>query len=149
MSICLRYVSDDTSQTHESFLGLYETADTTAETLTCLIKVVIIRFGLDLNDCRGQAYDVDSNMSGSLSGIQAILSSQYPKAIYIHCFYHSLNLAVKDASCHVPLISRTLNVIQELSNLICFLPKRKALLERMHHNFETELSSLKPLCTTR
>ena len=34
VSICLRYVSDDMSETHESFLGLYETA----ETLTCLIN---------------------------------------------------------------------------------------------------------------
>ena len=149
VSICLRYVSDDMSETHESFLGLYETADTTAETLTCLIKDAIIRFGLDLNNCRGQAYDGASNMCGRLSGVQARISFQYPKAIYIHCFCHSLNLAVQDASHYIPLISSTLDVIQELSNLIHFSPKRKALLEQMRHDFGMESSSLRPLCPTR
>ena len=88
-------------------------------------------------------------MCGRLSGVQAGISFQYRKAIYIHCFCHSLNLAVQDASRHIPLISSTLDVIQELSNLIRFSPKRKALLEQMRHDFGMESSSLRPLCPTR
>ena len=94
VSICLRYMSDDTNQTHEDFVGMYETGSTTAETLTLLTKDALCRFGLDLHNCRGQAYDGASNMSRRLSGVQARISAQYPKAIYIHCFCHSLNLAV-------------------------------------------------------
>ena len=35
----------------------------TAETITTIIKDVLCRLGLDLMDCRGQAYDGASNMS--------------------------------------------------------------------------------------
>ena len=101
VSICLRYTSDDSNQTHEDFVGMYETGSTTAETLTLLIKDALCRFGLDLHNCRGQAYDGASNMSGRLSGVQARICAQYPKAIYIHCFCHSLNLAVQDSSRHI------------------------------------------------
>ena len=112
----------------------------------CLIKDAICRFGLDFLNCRGQAYDGASNMSGRLSGVQARSSAQYPKAIYIHCFCHSLNLAVQDSSRHISLTRNTLDVVQEL---IHFSSKRKALLEKMRHDFGTGTSSLRPLCPTR
>ena len=95
VSLCLRYMSDDTNGMHEDFVGMHETGSTTAETLTLLIKDALCRFGLDLRNCRGQAYDGALNMSGRLSGVQG---AQYPKAIYIHCF------------CHSPLMCKTLLV---------------------------------------
>ena len=30
VSLCLRYMSDDTNETHEDFVGMYETGSTTA-----------------------------------------------------------------------------------------------------------------------
>ena len=80
----------------EDFVGVYETASTTAETITKIIKDALCRLGLDLMDCRGQAYDGASNMNGRLSGVQAKISADYPKAIYIHSLCHSLNLAVQE-----------------------------------------------------
>ena len=74
VSICLRHVSPDTFQVHEEIVGLYETDKTTAEILTKIIKDVLCRLG---NDCRGQAYDGASNMSGRLSGVQAAESNFY------------------------------------------------------------------------
>ena len=149
VSICLRYISHDLNQTHEDFVGMYETGSTTTETLTLLIKDALCRFGLELCNCRGQAYDGASNMSGHLSGVQARISAQYPKAIYIHCFCHSLNLAVQDSSRHIQLVRQTLDVAQELSNLIHFSAKRQALLERMQHDFGNDSPrSLRPLCPT-
>ena len=87
----------------EDFVNVYETASTTAETITTITKDALCRLGLDLMDCRGQAYDGASNMSGRLSGVQAKISADYPKAIYIHCLCHSLNLAVQDSSRNVLL----------------------------------------------
>ena len=107
-----------------------------------------MRFGLELRNCRGQAYDDASNMSGRLSGVQARISAQYPKAVYIHCF--CLNLAVQDSSRHIQLVRQTLDVTQELSNLMHFSAKRQALLERMQHDFGNDSPrSLRPLCPTR
>ena len=101
VSICLRYMSDNTNDIHEDFVGMYETGSTMAETLTLLIKDAL---GLDLHNCCGQTYDGASNTSGRLSGVQARISAQYPKALYIHCFCHSLNLAVQDSSRHIQLV---------------------------------------------
>ena len=131
-------MSDDTNQTHEDFVGMYETESTTTETLTLLIKDALSMFGFDLHNCHGQACDGASNMSGYLSGVQVRISAQYPKAIYIHCFCHSLNLAVQDSSRHIQLVRHTLVVTQELSNFIHFSSKRQVLLERMQHDFGNE-----------
>ena len=99
-----------------------------------------------MKDCMGQGYDGASNMSGRLSGVQARISAEYPKALYIHCFCHSLNLAAQDCSRSIPLMRNTLDTIQELSNLIKFSVKRKALLEIIWCNFD--LGGV-PLCPTR
>ena len=133
----------------EDFVGVYETASTTAETITTIIKDALCRLGLDLIDCRGQAYDGASNMSGRLSGVQAKISADYPKAIYIHCLCHSPNLAVQDSSRNVLLIRKTLDTVQELSNLIHYSPKRKCLLDKVKQDFDAEMPTLKPLCPTR
>ena len=99
-------------------MGLYETESTTSATLTVLVKDVICQYGLSLSDCRGQAYDGAANLSGRWSGVQARISREYPKALYIHCFCHSLNLAVQDASRNINIIRSTLDTVLELSNLI-------------------------------
>lgn len=122
-TICLRYVSSESMEVHENFVALHETGDTTAGTLTIIIKDALLQFGLELDDCRGQAYDVASNMSGRMSDVQARISAENPKAIYVHCFNHSLNLAVQDTSKRVAVIRNTLDVIQEISNLLRFSPK--------------------------
>ena len=58
--------------------------------------------------CRGQGYDKANNMSGWLSGVQARISAENPKAFYVRCF---LNLVVQDS---VRIVQNTLDTIQEL-----------------------------------
>ena len=93
----------------------------------------------------GKPMDGAANMSGRLSGVQARISADYPKALYIHCFCHSLNLAVQDVSRNIELIRNTLDTVFELSKLIRYSSKRKALLEKTRHDFETHGLSLRPL----
>jgi hypothetical protein len=72
VSFCFRFV-DNMLKVHEYFMGFYQTASTTAETLRKTIEDVLIRFQLDINKCRGQCYDGASNMSGHISGLQTLL----------------------------------------------------------------------------
>ena len=44
---------------------------TDSDTLTTLIKDCLLRFSLPLSQCRGQAYDGASNMSGYITGVAA------------------------------------------------------------------------------
>ena len=49
--------------------------------------------GIDLNDCRGQAYDNAAVMSGVRTGVQKRILEVNPPAQFINCENHSLNLA--------------------------------------------------------
>lgn len=42
----------------------------------------------------GQGYDGAAAMSGHLNGVQAKIREEYPRALYVHCSPHSLNLAL-------------------------------------------------------
>jgi hypothetical protein len=55
----------------------------------CILK----EFNLDLNKCRGQGYDGAAVMSGISSGVQKRISDIIPRASYVHCSAHNLNLA--------------------------------------------------------
>ena len=43
---------------------------------------------------RGQAFDGAGNMAGSVNGAAALITAQYPLALYLHFTSHYLNLAV-------------------------------------------------------
>ena len=56
MCICFRWIDED-FHIHEDFMGMYEVDKADAATLSSLILDVITRFGLDVNNMRGQGYD--------------------------------------------------------------------------------------------
>ncbi|XP_065668119.1 uncharacterized protein LOC136088349 [Hydra vulgaris] len=49
-------------------------------------------YDIDITNCRGQAYDNTSYMSGKYSGLQGRLKERSELAFYIPCARHSLNL---------------------------------------------------------
>ena len=53
---------------------------------------------IPFDDCRGQSYDNGANMKGANKGVQARLSKKNPRAFYVPCGAHSLNLVVSDAA---------------------------------------------------
>ena len=82
---------------HEEFIGLYSPDLTSAESIVATIKDVLLRMNLRIENCRGQCYDGASNMSGVKSGVAAkILHLEY-RALYTHCYGHTLNLAVQES----------------------------------------------------
>ena len=99
---------------------------------------------------RGQAYDGASKMSGKRSGTAARISSCYPLALYTHCAFHSLNLAVvalfEEVSVH-----NMMGVVKRLSVFIFAHPKRQKKLEEAIHSTqpESKVTKLKDLCRTR
>ena len=61
------------------------------------------KLGLDLHNLRGQGYDGAGNMAGHTKGVAAHILEQYPKACYVHCGTHALNLCVV-AACGVQAV---------------------------------------------
>ena len=56
---------------------------------------------LDMNLCRGQAYNGAANMAGAIRGAATLIREKYPLARYQHCHSHLLNLALMKACTHV------------------------------------------------
>lgn len=105
--------------------------------------------GLDCDFLFGQGYDGAENMAGIFKGAQAIIRSKYPKALYVHCAAHSLNLAVSSA-CNIQSIRNCLGVIEKC---YCFFnfPKWSNELFQVIDNgdWEPKVKTLKRLCATR
>lgn len=97
MVVCIRWVDEDFS-IHEDPLGLIHLPKTDAGTLTSAFKDCLIRFSLPLSQCRGQAYDGASSMSGHLSGLAARTTKDVPTTIFVHCFAHCTNLCLQSVA---------------------------------------------------
>ena len=62
----------------------------TGEKLASVLIKKIDSLSLEIENCRGQAYDGAGNVAGPKSGLTRLNS----KAWYMHCFNHRLNLSV-------------------------------------------------------
>lgn len=96
-SIMVRYV-DAKEIIQEHLLSLKVASKTDAQTLLTLLKDTLTSHGLSLSQVRGQCYDGASNMSGVYQGLQARVKQESPKALYVHCYAHCLNLVLVDAT---------------------------------------------------
>lgn len=115
LSLCVRFV-DPENNIHEDFLTFLSITDTTAEAITSVILNQCESLGLNMNYVVGQGYDGVNTMSGQFNGVQAKIKELYPKALYVHCSSHKLNL-VLSASLNGILIRNCLGTVNETCNL--------------------------------
>lgn len=87
---------DDNLQVHEEFVGVYQLDKTDANTITIVLKDVVLALNLDIHRLRVQCYDGASTMSGAKSGVARQILEVEPRAYDTHCYGHALNLAVGD-----------------------------------------------------
>ena len=76
----------------ERFLTFMSIDSHTGKGLTSVLLGFMEDNGIDIVNCRDQAYDNASNMSGLYNGVKAHIERLNPVAKYIPCFAHSLNL---------------------------------------------------------
>lgn len=102
LSIILRYVhfSKDSSQFEilEKFLTFAEVLDKTGKGISDLVIQLLATAELDVANMRGQGYDNGSNMAGKNIGVQKRISDINPRAFFVPCACHSLNLVLNDAA---------------------------------------------------
>ena len=145
---CFRFVQNLVP--HEHFLGLYEISDTSAHTLFTTLKDVLLQLNIPLQKCRGQCYDGAAAMSGKRAGLKTKLQEENPKAVYIHCYAHTLQLAVQDSCRSVKLFSDALDLASEVVKLIKCSPKREAEFRSLKALSTSESSiNIRTLCPTR
>ena len=133
----------------EDLIGLVQVDTTDAATLSTVIKDVLTRCNIDLHNCRGQAYDGASNMSGPFSGVATRLRQEEPKAHFVHCAAHCLNLCLQECARKCSAVRDALSLAKEIYNLICSSPKRLARFKVLKEQLHPGSPGLKPLCPTR
>lgn len=104
MSEVIRYVHIENKKVEvkESFLGYYQLTGKRAVDITEDILNAIEEDGLDIAMCRGQGYDNAATMAGVHSGVQARIRELNPKALFVPCANHSLNLCGVHSFATVP-----------------------------------------------
>ena len=146
--LVLRWV-DDSLEVHEEFIGLYMVPSIDADTLVKVIKNCLVRMNLTLTKCRGQCYDGASNMSGTRKGVVKQLSDIEKRAVYTHCFGHSLNLAISDSIKQSKVMRDALDTTYIISYLIKYSPKRDIHFETLKKELSPDTPGLRVLCLTR
>ena len=69
------------------------------------------------------AFDGACAMSRKFRGTLAIIRQDYPRAFYIHCYSHQLNLVISSSS-EVTFIRNCWSTIQSIINFIAPYPLR-------------------------
>ena len=148
--VCLRWVSE-TLKVQEDFVGLYQVASTRAETIYTAMKDVLLRLSLSTPKIRGQCYDGAATMAGYRSGVATRVTSDEPRAIYTHCYGHSLNLACCDAVKRCKLMKDALETTCKITKLIKKSPGCDATFKSLQSEMvpETDLPGIRLWCPTR
>ena len=151
LRLVVRYVNPDDFQIREDLVSFIECdSGITGRAIADKVISFLSTHGLDPTKLRGQAYDGAGNMAGKTKGAAALISSQYPLALYLHCASHSLNLAVVkslDEAC----VRNMIGVVNRISIFFSAHPKRQRKLEEAIDSTQPQSSihKLKDLCRTR
>ena len=135
--ICIRWVTKDLAVEEDS-IGLMPLDKANAQNIAAVIKDVILRLDLSIEDAKAQCYDGCSTMTGVRNVMAAIIKRDNPKCLLTHCYCHTLNLAVGDTVKSVPLLKETLEDAYELTKLVKYSPKRQAALKNIQEELKIE-----------
>ena len=89
-------------------------------------------------------------MAGARAGVRSIVQRDAPKATYVHCAAHQLNLAIVSA-CKIQAFKNAESYVGEIARFFSFSPKRQRLLDKaIEASTSTQKAmKLKDSCRTR
>jgi len=128
----------------EHFIVFKTATDSTGLGLSQLMLQTLKDNNIEFTNCRGQGYDNGANMKGTNQGVQARLLNINPRAFYIPCSCHSLNLVVADAASFSKGSISLFGLIQRVYVLFSASVNHWEILKRHISGF-----TVKQVCTTR
>ncbi|KAL4088600.1 hypothetical protein QTP88_023689 [Uroleucon formosanum] len=121
-SMILRFV-DESGHIKERLVALEVVDDSSGRGMFNLFCNICSTYGLNWkSNLIAQSYDGAASMQGQYSGVRTLVQQQNPRAIYVWCFSHVLNLVVVDTcdSC-----KETRNFFGNIQSLKEFMRARK------------------------
>ena len=120
LSFVVRFVDVDLTKIFDSRIiswGFTQLLVKDAATLETIVMENIKAYGLSLADCRSQCYDNAAVMAGQIAGLQQRIAVHNPKALFVNCDNHSLNLAGAHAAKQDPPIVTFFGTINSIYKL--------------------------------
>lgn len=157
MSLIIRIVTKDGGlyNCQEYFIDFLNVQSSTGENLTKVLLTELENLNLEVGNIRGQGYDNGSNMKGIHAGVQKRILDMNPKAFFVPCSCHSLNLVVNDAAKTTGSIANYFSIVQELYVFFSASTQRWAVLNKhvtsltlkslSDTRWESRIESVKPL----
>ena len=104
---------------------------------------------LTLAKARGQCYDGASNMCGIRSGVAKQIQDEEPRALFTHCYGHSLSLAASDTIKKCKTMKSALETTYEITKLVKYSPRRENLFRDIKGEIAPGTPGVRVLCPTR
>ena len=149
--VALRWVHDELL-VHEEFIGLYDVANIEATSLVCVIKDTLLHLNLPLTKIRGKCYDGASNMSEIRNGVAKCIQDEEPRAVFTHCYGHTLSHAAGDTIRRNTIMKSSLETTHEITKLVKYSPRREALFREIQLQDDnapgTQSVAVRALCPT-
>jgi hypothetical protein len=97
LTVVIRYIKPN-GNSEERFLTFLSSVGHKGEQMEEALIDKFKELDIDIKNCRGQAYDNASNMSGIYNGLQACIKKYSKNANFVPCAAHSLNLIGSNAA---------------------------------------------------
>ena len=126
-AISVRLIHDGKIEEH--LLGLIdssddESADGLSKILMETLEAYKITPGTSKTKLIGQSYDDAPTMSGSLNGVQKLVSDHYPFAYYNHCATHRMSLCASQSANRITEVAKFFGTLDRLITCSRSSPKR-------------------------
>lgn len=111
-------------------MGSLGTEESTGKHLVSLILKGLEELKVPFMGCRGQSYDNGASMRRKKNGVQSRLLEINPRALFVPCGAHSLNLLVADAAKESIDATSYFGILQMLHNLFSASAQSWAILKK-------------------
>lgn len=108
-----------------------------------------MRMHLPISKARGQCYDGAATMRDNHPGVATRLAQEEPRAVYMHCYGHALNLACGDTLKRCKVMKDALDITHEIIKLGKDSPKRQSCFEKIKVDASPDTPGIRVLCPTR
>jgi hypothetical protein len=147
--VLLRYLETTSSGLRpvERLVDIFTTGDTSGLVLSERIETILKSLHVPLEWLVGQSYDGAGNVRGKYTGLKTRILEIAPRAMYIWCNAHRLNLVVEAVLKCSSDICNALGTVQELYNFFTG-HKRHSILVEMQRGESANIKALKRVSDT-